>query len=325
MRKFKYLIFAVITVITACNKSKFDDLSGEETISGTAIIADTLNGNLKYTILKNTAVYLANLNGSGTYLYSVNTNDQGKYSFSGIQKEKAYKIYASTDTGTVKFYGVKEFQANSYPISQTDSLKLFPAANNQNGIHFILRAADGSKLQNTTAWVFTSPTAFNSGTSEGKLFDLTTNIYGVANKFNIPAGTYYIRVKTQSGNQTLQGQETVLLTATGIKTATIKLAPYSANNNGMGIKVLDTFNTPVNTATIYCYRSQAVFQLDVNNTNSLFNITSNSSGDASLFNIDPATYYLRVMKIVGKDTLRAEESIVVNTTGTTNKTIVIKK
>jgi hypothetical protein len=320
----KYFIIGIFLLITACNKSEFDDLSGDEALTGTVLIADTLNGSIKYSVLKNSPVFLANLADSTGYLYSVTTNAQGNYSFVGIDPEKDYKVYASTDTGVVKYYGVNKYHRNILPVRQSDSLKLYPSSNDQNGIHLIVRTAEGAKLANATSWVFTSSSFFDAGIADGKIFDMTTNLYGVSNKFNIPKGTYYLRVKTEVGNLKLQGQETIDVLATGIKTVTIKLAPYSPNNNGLEIKVLDVFATPVNSANVYGYRSKAIFQLDSLQTNSIFSLSSNASGLASIYNIDPATYYLRIVKIIGKDTLSTEESVIVNSMGTTMNTVVLR-
>jgi len=322
----KYLVsFIFVCLLAYCKKPGFDDLSGTATLQGVSFIYDTLSGVIFKTPLKNAKVFIKKDDGSDGFLYSVNTNPQGEYTFSGIDAAKKYIVYASTDTGTVKYYGELPYGADHSINDKSDTLKLYPDSTNQNGIHLVVQDITQARVPNVTAWVFNSPVLFAADTSAGRVFDMATNPYGVSNKFNIPAGTYYLRVKTRIGNLDLIGEKSVTVSEKGIAPVTITLQNAALNRNGMEINTLDIFNTPISGAKIYCYRSQAVFLADtIQFNNSLFTMTSNNAGKASAYVIDPAVYYLRAIKTVNSQTLKQTATVTVNANSVTTANMILQ-
>src|SRR4030095_6803858 len=317
MKKHLFTILA-ICMLAHCKKPSFDDLSGTATLNGVAFIYDTLTGVTSKTALKNAKVFIKKDNSSDGFLYSVNTNSQGEYSFSGIDEAKDYIVYASTDTGVVKYYGSLSYPANHLTDSQSDTLKLFPDSTNQNGIHLIVQDIMQGRVPNVTAWVFNSPVLFMADSSAGRIFDMTTNSYGVDNRYNVAPGTYYLRVKTKIGNLDLVGETNAVVSHKGIVPAIITLQNAALNRNGIEINTLDIFNTPISGAKVYCYRSYSVFLADtIQFNNNLFTMTSNDAGKATAYFLDPAIYYLRAIKTVNSQILKQTATVTVNNNSVT--------
>jgi len=308
----------------ACNKSTFNDLGGKLTLSGTVSLSDTLTGNYTHVPFRNGIIYLArSTDKAGAYLYKTTTNTEGVFSFHGLSDTTAYKIFASSDTGQFKLGVQKIYSAGSLTDNQSDQLVLYPTDSN-NVVHLVLHGPDGAKMPGVTAWVYNSPTFFNTGTADGKLFDLTTSNLGVANKKDLAPGNYYFRVKTMVGNMALQGTGQVVLKGNGIVNMPIRLAAYSTITNGLDLTILDHYATPVQNALVTGYRSKITFLLDSTGVYGLFTASSNTAGKVMLTNVDAALYYLRVTKIIGKDTLRTIDSAAVTAASITTKSIIFK-
>jgi hypothetical protein len=322
----KYIFsFILVCLLAYCKKPGFDDLSGTATLTGVSFIYDTLSGVTYKTPLKNAKVFIKKDDGSDGFLYSVNSNSQGEYSFSGIDEAKKYIVYASTDTGVVKYYGELPYGADYSIDNKSDTLKLFPDSTNQNGIHLIVQDITGSRVSGVTAWVFNSPILFAQDTSAGKIFDMATNPYGISNKFNIAAGTYYLRVKTRIGNLDLIGEQSVTVKDKGIAPVTITLQNAALNRNGIEVNTFDIFNTPISGAKIYCYRSYSVFLADtINFNNSLFTMTSNNAGKATAYVIEPAVYYLRAVKTINSQTLTQTATVTVNSNSVATANMILQ-
>lgn len=309
--------------LAACDKPGFDDLGGTFTVKGIVVSIDTLNGAWSNTPQKNTTVYLKYEGDATGFIKSFASNAQGEYTFNGLDPTLSYVVYARVDTGAVKYFGEVNYPANGFKDRQSDSLKLFAAPLGQNGVHLLVEAAGGGRLAGVTAWVFSDSLSFAAGTADGKLFDMVTNTFGIANKFNIAPGKYFFRVKTKIGERDLQGTGNVVVETNGIKNVPLTLDQFSPNKNGFEVTVIDEQLTPVQTCIVYVYRSRSVFELDSTFTNSLFAPASNADGIASQYNIPPATYLLRAIKVIGKDTLKAEGEIDVEVIGISKKPLMI--
>lgn len=308
----KYILPLVVAFLyLSCGDKDYDDLSGTETIKGVAAVYDTLSGVSSLSITKNLKVYLRNKNDSTGFLYFVTTNEQGNFSFNGIDPLKSYSVYASIDTGSVKYTGTLDFPGGSHAAA-TDTLKLFPSTIAQNGIHLMVKDEQGRPVPGITAWVFNSQILFTSDTSAGRVFDITVNNYGVGNRLNIAPGTYYLRAKTRIGNLDLAGETSVVVPAKGIADATIILRNIPLARNGIEATIKDNYLTPVSGAKVFAYKSQLLFERDtLSYSNSLFTMTSNQLGIASAYIIEPGTYYLRALKVINTDSLKATSVVTV--------------
>jgi hypothetical protein len=261
---------------------------------------DTLYGNYGYTPLRNLVVYLRNPQDSTSFLYTVRTDNLGQFFFSGIDTTMQYQVTASFDSNQVHYNA----KLNYTPLIQDflhsrDTLIVAADTISQNGIHLIVKDTTSAPVRNVTVHVFNSRVLFQADTAAGKIFDMVSNSAGLDNRFNVAPAMYYFRAKTRIGNVDLIREDSVRVDAKGIKTMllTLRSVPFTAN--GIELHLSDMFVTPVANATIYFYRSFAVFQNDPSPySNSLFTLNSNAAGFASVYIIDPATYYVRAVKVV---------------------------
>jgi hypothetical protein len=326
-----YLVFFLLIFIQ-CRKDTLPSPNtnfsgGPYSINGVVMLYDTLNGNYSYHNLSGVTVYLRYKSNPSGYLYSVNANSLGQYSFSGINKDSSYTIYCEKDSNNVRYYNQLNYNSiNITSNSASDTLKLYPSSKNQNGIHLIVFDALATRIPNITAWIFTSHSAFNASDSGGKSFNMTTNEYGVANKLNLAPGYYFLRVKTKIGTDSVKGEDSISINdITGIINSIITLKSFPSNKNGFELTIVDEDSTPIYNAKVFCYRSKLDFQLDDStNADSLFSINSNQSGMAFKYNIDPALYYLRIIKQIGDSTFKKEDSIEVQTNAIRKKQVFLK-
>jgi hypothetical protein len=304
MRKYILPLILALTFLQ-CTKSTFNDLAGSQRLRGVVVIYDTLNGVKTTSPGKNYKVYLKYAENATGYLYSTTANGLAEFSFNGIDPARSYTIYASSDTGAVKYDGQTVLHAGAYTDNQSDTLKLFPSSKNQNGIHLIVRDEGGNPVSGVTAWVFSSAILFAADTSAGRVFDISANAYGAGNRLNIGPGRYYLRIKTRIGALDLAGEASVDVQATGISDAIVVLRNTPLQRNGIEAIISDVYATPVENAKVYAYRSQYIFENDtIHYNNSLFTMTSSGSGLAAAYILAPGTYYLRAIKIINSDTLR---------------------
>ncbi len=319
------IYIAAVMLFLQCKKSSYNDLSGSQTLKGVVILYDTLQGLPSLMPAKNIKVYIKYAGTADGFIYSTTANGQAQYSFQGIDPQRSYVIYASTDTGTVKYYGDRTYTSGSYSDSQSDTLKLYPSQNNQNGIHLRVTDEQLHPVPNVIAWVFNNPMLFNADTSAGRVFDMAVNAYGVSNRFNIAPNTYYLRVKTRIGGIDLTGETNVVVPAAGIVNAHLILRNVPLAHNGIEAGIRDIYNTSVAGATVYCYRSQYLFENDtILYNNSLFTINSNASGLAAVYMITPDTYYLRAVKVINDDTLKSTATVIVGMNNVTTVSMQVQ-
>lgn len=299
----------------SCKKPLFNDLGGTSILSGVIMLHDTLWGNYGYTPEKNLTLYLRNPTDSVAYLYSVQSDNLGQFSFSGIDTTKEYQITASFDTAQIHYSARAMFTPSGKNFLHIrDTLLLTPDTNSQNGIHLIVEDTTFSPLSYVTVHVFNSSVLFHADSVAGKVFDMISNGAGFDNKFNVSPATYYFRAKVSFGNANLTREDSMTVGEKGIKTMRLVLRSTALDSNGIELHITDTFATPVANANIYFYRSLAVFQNDLPPySNSLFAGNSNAGGYAAIYNIEPATYYIRAIKVVNST---------LTLSGTGNTTIV---
>ncbi|PZR04611.1 MAG: hypothetical protein DI539_25450 [Flavobacterium psychrophilum] len=315
MRK-QLIYLAIALLFFNCNKkSDFNDLAGPQVLKGVVVIYDNLSGMQNLLPGKNHKVYIRYSGKSNDeFLYSTNADAAGQFYFNGIDPDQSYTIYAMADTNGVKYYGENNYTTGNYVDKQADTLKLLPSTTNQNGIHLVVTAGNQEPVPNVTAWAFNNKALFDADTSAGRVFDIPVNGYGVGNKLNIPAGLYYLRVKTRIGSKDLAGENVVKVDPKGIAQANIALSTTPLpTRNGIEATIWDAAATPVAGAKVYAYRSKVIFLSDtVDYSNSLFTMTSNAAGLAAAYVIDPGTYYLRAVRIVNSDKfIDVKENVVV--------------
>lgn len=330
MKKLIASLLLISIVFTRCKQDSIIAPSinfsgGPFSINGIAVLYDTLSGNYSFNRLSGVTVYIRYSSDTVGYLYPVAANSLGQYLFNGINNDSNYTIYCQKDSNGVKYYGENKYKAGSFTASFiSDTLRLYPSSKNQNDIHLIVFDSAGGRVANVTAWVFTSPSAFQSSDSSGKNFNMTTNFYGVDNKLNNAPGYYYLRVKTKIGVDSVKGEDTVFINTSGIQNSVITLNKFPSNKNGFELYVTDIYGSPVNNASIYTYRSKSVFLADSTYQDTTSILKSDNNGKASNYNIAQGWYYFRVKKqIDSRTTLTAIDSLNIPLNGIQSDIIII--
>ncbi|PSL27459.1 hypothetical protein [Dyadobacter jiangsuensis] len=317
------IILFFAAAMSMCEKSTYNDLSGSKIMSGRVLMKDTING-VNYTVpVKSIEVFLADLANTSTFLNSKRTDKDGSYTFEGIDPAVGYKVYAKIDTGAIKYEGELTYKIGEFREGQGEPMMLYPSQSTQNGIHVIVQDTSKARLSNMVVWGYSNSSFYHAGGVEGKTFELTTNLAGVANKMNLAPQTYYLLIKGRVGNIDVLARGTTVVEAEGIKTIVLTVAT-NPKGNGMEIQTIDVSQAPIQAATVFVYQSQTIYDLDKTGANSVFSMSSDKSGSATAYNIDPAAYYLRAIKIVGKDTLRGQAVTTVKSNEVTKQTLTLK-
>lgn len=300
--------------MSMCEKSSFDDLGGSQTLNGRVLLKDTINGSFSARAVSSIEVFLADLKDTTSFLSSVRTDKNGSYSFQGTDPAVSYKVYTAADTGSVRYYGELRYESGQVRQAVSQDLMLYPAVATQNGIHVIVQDRNGARLSGVTVRGYSSRDFFKAG-GEGQTFDLVTSASGIANKMNLAAQKYYLLVKTRVAGIDMAGADSVTVSPAGIRTVVLTTTAVLPKRNGMEILITDPDGAPVQGAGVFAYRSRTVFNLDTGGANSLFTMSSDRSGKAEAFDVDSALYYIRAVKIVGKDTLFGTDTVSVGRTG----------
>ncbi len=309
-------LFAVFMLGCKKHNEKLENLY----IRGRLFLTDTIANLAIDSVLSKKIVHLAEDNGDTlNFLYSDTTDNDGYFVFNLLNDGKTNFVIRYEEKMNGIIYSANQQVTKGQNNIAVDAV---PNQTKQNALHLIVADSANGRVVNATAWVFNSALLFAADTSAGKIFDMTTdNVHGVSNRFNIPAGRYYLRVKTKIGSIEFKGEGITDIENIGIKTLVIIINRVSNIRNGFQLLILDSLSTPVNNVQVYGYRSKSVFLIDSANANSIFTLSSNSAGQASLYNIDSARYYLRTVKQVGNTVFRSMDSVDVNNSAITNKTI----
>ncbi|MBK9103220.1 MAG: hypothetical protein IPL92_01280 [Saprospiraceae bacterium] len=322
----KYILIILLgAFLCQCEKSEFDDLSGSNTIGGVAIVKDTISGALSNYPLKKQEVFLRYKENSNGFLYSTYTNEQGQYLFNGINKDTTYIVYGFSGT-EVKYYGEIEYSGRTSDDNIPDTLSLFISQKAQNGIHIIVQDTLGNGIGKVKVQVYSSPIIFATDSMAGYIFELNSNEYGIANKFSLAPGSYYFRCKINIGGLQFEGLDSIKIETEGVKTIVISMSDVTPDKNGMEIQLLDVYETPINKAHVFVYKSRSTFLLDtIDYSNYIYNLVSTDAGMATLYSIDSSKYYLRSVSIFNQDTLQQLDSIDVGLSNITTKVIILKE
>jgi hypothetical protein len=294
------LCLALTALLNGCSKAPFNDLSGSATFKGVLMLQDTLYGDHSYRAIKNTTVYLGNPTDTASYLYPIKTDVSGNFNFTNIDSTVNYSLRATFDSTNLRYVADSTYTpANKVFLHRRDTLILRPDVKSQNILHIVVMDASYAPVGNVTVHVFNNSGLFHADTAAGKVFDMVSNAAGRDNRSGLAAGWYYFRINTQIGNTFARTEDSINIGNNGLWPKALIINNGSTAFNGIEVRVTDKFTTPVSGATVYFYRSLDVFNNDPSPyNNSLFSRPTNASGMANAYIIEPATYYVRVVKVV---------------------------
>lgn len=315
MRSFLFISALFIMTCISCNKS--DDFKGEGQIRGRLVFSDSYSGDGKSLPLAGRSVKLA-MEGSDTlnYKYSVVTDKEGYFTFTNLE-DKKYDIFFRDTVGGSSFFAFDSRAPGKAPF-------LLEAGNDdtaQNGFFIILKDNQDNPVGNSDICVFNNALLAQPDSCTGSIFQLHSDSFGRAVKYNLIPGTYYVGSKVSIQNTTYKKMQSIEVRAVGITKSDLTLDPVPATKTGFDLMVKDKYGNPLYNCAVCVFNSRVLFEAD-SCAGSFTQITTNTDGKASLYNISANTYYLRAKGVYGNVTLKGEGELLVEPDKVSSKTIV---
>lgn len=189
-------ILLVTIAFISCQKAD-DSFKGNSEVNGVLYINNPLTDNGANKSLKDVEIFIQNgENNINGYMYSVKSDNLGKFKFSFLNLKKNadnYTIYSRyTDTDSkIMFSGKISINSES-----DIDLILTPDATQQNGFLIKLIESDSSgAVPNFPVCVFTSVLAGQTDTCQFSAYSGNTDNFGRFLQLNMPQGKYYILAK----------------------------------------------------------------------------------------------------------------------------------
>lgn len=188
------IILALIATLAACSKrDERDKFTDALYIRGRAFFTDTFSNRVINRPLAGAKILLsADIHDTDNYMYSGVTDSDGYFIFNLLQSRKKdvdkYAISYNDTIGSVIYTGrtiVKGDDNNVLLSVHVDTVK-------QNGMMLAITDSVGGPLPAATVWVYTSSVLAATGDPAGAVDTILSDQWGIASKFNIEPGTYYV-------------------------------------------------------------------------------------------------------------------------------------
>ncbi|WP_316846460.1 hypothetical protein [Pedobacter psychrodurus] len=297
--------FYLVLILIGCGKVPQGDLSGDEQMIGRLFLSEPLINQLADSPLakKKVTIRYADAADKENYLFSTTTDAEGYFVFSNLKKDILYTVVYQETIDSILY----ESRDNSSIPTNKLVVTAEMAKNKQNGLIVTVGDASMSPLKDAEICIFTNPLSpgYVAGKCEGSSYTLKTDAKGRAKLFNITSGDYYFVASKLVNQQTLTGKANTSISNT-VKEVPITLeAP-----NGIHFLTTDANNEIIPAVSICVFTSKILFDRDVCE-GSNFQLNSGTEGEATKYSIAQGTYYVLGMKVLGKDTLIARQSLTV--------------
>lgn len=172
------------------------DLSGNNYIGGVAFLYNDVSVNGALTPLAKMPIKVAYASQPfPNFLFAVSSDSAGGFLLPNLRNGVAYTIFAQDSVGGVKYYGSLNYTlTNDDSPVQDAQLILYVDSLQQNGFIYTVTDVGGNPIKGDTVLIYSSPVLAAvpkaQDTCLGCSLLLTTNLYGKASQFNLPAGNY---------------------------------------------------------------------------------------------------------------------------------------
>lgn len=303
-------VVAALVALAGC-KSIVDDFGGEGQLRGRLLYADPYAGDGGSVPLAGRSVKLATAPSDRlNFKYSAQTDQDGYFQFENLPAGSYDVFFADT----VRRRPSTALAAGLQPSNQPFLLQAAYDTLAQNGLFVTLRDSRGSVLSGARVCVFNNATLAKADTCAGSSFQLTTDAVGRAVTYGLPPGKYYLLSKATLGGSRGRALDSVSVAARGVARAFLRLVPYATRRNGFELQVVDRLNSPLANSTVCVFNSAVLARVDTC-AGSIQQLTTNTDGLASAYNLTPRKYYFRVRGAYGRLVLRGYDSLVVAPTG----------
>jgi hypothetical protein len=222
----KTFLFILLIVVLGwqCSKPVKDDLSGSLEIKGVLYLNDTLKSFATETALRNSQIYLRNIEDSSSqnFLYSAITDTLGNFAFQNLS-DKQYKLSVSKEISGV-IYRVDTTLLPSM-ITAPIKLVLYPTATTYNVLTIIARdSASKGLLSDASVCLFHSRLLAQANLCDGSFLSLTTDAFGKTHTTRLSTGWYYVNARDSVGQVDIKAKDSIHITnTTGFHTLTVSL------------------------------------------------------------------------------------------------------
>lgn len=316
MRSFLFISALLILTCISCNKG--DDFKGEGQIRGRLVFSDSYSGDGKSLPLAGRSVKLA-MEGSDTlnYKYSIVTDKEGYFTFTNLE-DKKYDIFFRDTVGGTSFLAFD----NRMPGEAPFLLEAHNDDTDQNGFFLVVRDNQNNPVGNSDICVFNNALLAQPDSCTGSIFQLHSDAFGRVVKYNLIPGIYYVGSRVNIRNTVYKQLQSIEVKAAGITTSDLILNPVPSDaKTGFDLLVQDKYGKPLYNCAVCVFNSRVLFEAD-SCAGSITQMTTNTDGEASLYNISANTYYLRVKGIYGNITLKGEGELLVQPDKVSTKIIV---
>lgn len=226
MKKITYTIsLAVIFFLyfESCQKPEGDDLSGNNEISGTIKIIDTLRGLSDSTTVANQVIRIAYPGDAfrSNFIYSTTSKSNGLYTFTNLSK-RDYIIFAEAKVNNLDFFASTQVEAGSV---KTADLILQPDTTKKNILVIQTRDVQtGNVLNGARICLFSNRLLASSNDCDGSFLTLTSDQYGRSFTTGLKPGKYYINAQLTSGNVSIKTKDSIDVNRnTGVFSSVVQL------------------------------------------------------------------------------------------------------
>lgn len=286
----KYIV--LVGIFLSCAKDDRDTedvLKGNSHISGHVTFKDLYAGISEKKPAADRRVYISySPTDSINFIYYVKTDSQGYFSFTRLDRDTKYDLFIIDSSDKIKYSAFVTVQTpnDSVEIVATnDTIK-------QNSVLVHLTDGNGHYVPNATVGIYNNGIIFGSDTSITQAFaHTTTDPYGRALFYNLKAGLYFLRAKINYQDNKLIGNDTIDFGGKGIREYALemKVSPAPVEDT-LTIKTMDEQGGVLPNISFCLFSNPQLFNSNECN-GSVFNNTTNTSGNHTIYNLPAGTYY----------------------------------
>jgi hypothetical protein len=213
------LVFAA-----ACNK--YQPVNGKVLLSGQVLLTDPTKATLP-TPLTDKTVYLneckdGKCDDTATYLFQVKTDAAGRFNIPLLKKGRDYIVFTKYNVNTIEYYGAVRVKIGA---EESKSIVLNVSPKYTNGLSLTFVDVFGGPVPKIPFRIYTNETMAVPDSQAYAYINDKTDENGQYNKYNLPAGTYYIVSKNKIGTADFNAFKKITVDAAGVKKDTVTLHP----------------------------------------------------------------------------------------------------
>ncbi len=201
MRK-SFIYIALFVTAISCDKYKSsrDDISQDLYLRGRAFVFDE-TGTLQVKPIGGKGINIGySDDNTNNYIFSATSDANGYFLFEHLKKDTKYAIYSEYEDNGIRYNG--RFDTSFSKSLDSSYLNYKVSEKKQNGVIYTVKDLTSGLVNNCSICMFANN--FGNTSCNNPTYSLTSNPFGIASKFNMPAGVNYtVYFKATFGTTTL--------------------------------------------------------------------------------------------------------------------------